>query len=142
MQSKGFTLLEVIVVIAILGIITAICIPKNTIRKQRLNSQARLLTNEIRMIRYKTMTEGGSPSITLDESGYKILEGSSHVKTVELGEDIIIGNNLTNRARMRFSPSGTPRHPGSIRLLDTVTMDYYDITIVPYTGRILLKEVN
>ena len=141
MQSRGMTLLEVIVVIAILGILTAICIPKNTIRKYNLHSQAKLLTNEIRMIRYKTMTEGGSPIISLNRNNYKILEGSSHIKTVELGDNISL-NNIVKMKKIRFSPSGSPRDAGSIRIEDKITTDYYDITIVPYTGRVLLKEVD
>lgn len=132
------TLIELIIVIAILGILAAICIPKNRMRYYRLDSQVKILTSEIRKARHKVMTEGGHHLIVLDENSYMISNGITHSKIVELGEDIWIGDNLGRK--VRFNPSGSPRRSGSITIQDMVTMKRYDITIVPYTGRILLIE--
>lgn len=138
MQNRGMTLIELILVIAILGIITSICLPKNNIRDYKLHSQAKLLTNEIRVIRHKVMTEGGFHGIILQENYYMITNGITHSKIVELGEDIYLGDNLGKQ--VKFNPDGSPRNAGSIIIQDKKTMKYYDITIVPYTGRILLKK--
>ena len=137
LKNRGMTLIEVIVVISILAIITSIITPKNNIRNYRLKSYARTMTNDIRMVRYLRMTEGEYYSILLQEHYYVILNGTKYIKKVEFGKDIRIGDNLGRV--IRFTYAGVPMGAGSIVIQDLKTRKYYDITIVPATGRILLR---
>ena len=132
------TLIELIIVIAIIGILAAISIPKNNMRHYRLDSKVKILTSDIRKVRYKVMTQGGRDNIVLRENSYIISNGSTLNNVVEFGEDISIGDNLGKQ--VRFNPSGTPKNSGSITIEDVITLKRYEITIVPHTGRILLIE--
>lgn len=138
MQNKGFTLIELIIIIAIMGIITSTFIPRNRASDYRLYSQARLLTNEIRMTRYKVMTEGGFQGIVINENSYSIVNDSKVIRKVELGEDFHITENLGSK--IKFDLNGIPIKGGSITIKDKHTKKSHIITIVPYTGRVLLKE--
>lgn len=138
MQNKGFTLIELIIIIAIMSILASICIPKNKIRDYQLHSQAKLLTNEIRMIRYKTMTEGGFDSIIINEENYLIVNGSEVTKNVQLEDKFHLSENFGRQ--IKFDLKGMPRSGGSITIKDRQTKRSHVITIVPYTGRVLLKE--
>ena len=138
MQNKGFTLIELIIVIAIIGIIASICMPKNRVSDYKLHSQAKLLTSEIRMIRYKVMTEGSFESIVINENSYSIVNDSKVINKVELDENFYITENLGSK--IKFNLNGTPLKGGSITIKDKNTQKSHVITIVPYTGRVLLKE--
>lgn len=139
-EDKGLTIVELVIVIAMLGILTSVCIPKNKIKDYRLHSQALTLTNDIRMIRYLMMTEGESYYISFSYTDYYVMNSLKIVKNVKLGDNIWMGNNMTNN--VRFSYNGSPKKAGSIMMKDTTTNKRYDITIVPYTGRVLLTEYH
>ncbi len=138
MQEKGFTLIELVIIIAIMGIITSVCIPKNKKSDYNLYASARLLTNEIRMSRYKMMTEGGFHGLLLNEKYYTVVDDGEVIKRIQLDDNIYLGENFDKQ--IRFDPSGIPKRGGSIIIRDKLTKKSYTITIVPYTGRVLLKE--
>lgn len=140
MREEGMTLIEVIIVIAILGIVTYISIPRYKTRNYKLHSQAQLLTNDIRKTRYKAMTQGGSPYIVLQENYYVVREKNTANLRVELGQDIWLGENLGSE--LKFSPNGSPKKGGTITIKDLKTNRCYNITVVPYTGRVLLQLEN
>lgn len=138
MQNKGFTLIELIIIIAILGIITSMCLPKSRVNNHKIYSEARLLTSEIRTLRYKVMTQGGIHSILLSEKYYSVINNGEVVKNVKLDDNTYISENFDKE--LKFDPSGSPKRGGSITIKDKTNNKSHVITIVPYTGRILLKE--
>lgn len=124
-----------------MGIVTSMCVPKNRIREYRLDSQARILLNDLRTIKHMSMTEGGTHTIYLRENGYIITNKSKHSnksRRVELGEGIKLTNN-TGR-NLSFNYNGSPINSCTITIIDQTIMKHHEITIVPHTGRILLKE--
>ncbi len=135
------TLVEIIVTIAIMGIIASISMPNTRIREYRLQSQARILLNDIRKIKHRSMTEGGTHILYLEGDSYVVKSTTNYVKheeRVELGEDMKIVDNLERK--ISFNSNGCPIKAGTITIEDKVTMKFHDITIIPYTGRILLKQ--
>lgn len=137
-EEKGLTLVELVVSIALLSVLTLICIPKNRINDYRMHGQAMMLTNDIRMIRSLIMAEGEAYHITLGNTDYVVMNGFKLVKRVEFGDDTWMGNNMKNK--IMFSYQGRPINAGSISIQNKVTGKFHDITIVPYTGRVLLKN--
>lgn len=104
----------------------------------------RILWNDIRDIRYITMTQG-KPMIILFPSDspnrYIIAYGNNTIKTVYMDEGIEIFHNSRKNV-IQFSLSGTSieKSAGTIRVFDTKTKKFVEITITPCTGRILLKD--
>lgn len=124
-----------------MGIVTSMCVPKNRIKEYKLQSQARILLNDLRTIKHSSMTEGGTHAIYLEENNYIITNKSKYSnksRKVELGEGIKLVNNAGRN--LSFNYNGSPINSCTITIIDQTIMKYHEITIVPHTGRILLKE--
>ena len=119
----------------------SICMPKNKIREYKLESQARILLNDIRVIKHRSRTEGGTHMIHLRDYDYVIkstTKNINQVKKVDFGSDIRLVDKLMKE--ISFNSNGSPINPGTITIEDPVIKKSHKITIVPLTGRILLKE--
>ncbi|MGF7056993.1 pilus assembly FimT family protein [Brassicibacter mesophilus] len=137
--DRGMTLIELLVVLSLLAIIASMVIPKIDRRDYFLMASSRMLRDDIRSIRYMKMTEGKNYKISLEYNRYVISRNSIQVKDVKLEKNFKIVHNISG-GNVWFSYIGAPLQSGTIRVLDDETNRYCEITIVPATGRILLKN--
>jgi len=138
-QNSGMTLVELLVVLSIIAIVTSMLIPKIERRDYYLLTSSRMLRDEIRTIRYMKMTEGKNYRILLGDNRYVIFENNKPVKDVKLEKNLKIAHNISG-GNIYFSHIGAPLKSGTIRIIDDETNNYCEITIVPATGRVLLKN--
>ncbi|SHI69534.1 Competence protein ComGC [Dethiosulfatibacter aminovorans DSM 17477] len=141
MDSKGYTLIELICIFALISILLLITVPNIDIDLFYLDKIAKEMTYDIRMVKSEDMLEPiKSFNIVLSDNGYSIKYSNGmpkYYKTVNLkdGYQIAFDNNS-----IMFNANGTPKHAQTITILHTSTGNKREITIVPYTGRILLLE--
>ncbi len=139
-SKTGFTMIELIIVIAILGIIMSLAIPNIKMHSFTHRAQALQLCSDIRNIRYLSMTKGRHYWIFLDRNFYKIREGTKVIKKVNMDN----GNEIfyTNQEIM-FSYIGAPVYGGTtITIYNKYADKSYRITIVPASGRTMIKSYN
>ncbi|MTI70173.1 MAG: hypothetical protein FH751_07980 [Firmicutes bacterium] len=138
MNNSGFTIIELICIVAILGIIITLTIP-NMKFSYGIKLYAVQLCSDIRHVRVKKMTEGKDYKIYIDDNFYEIRKGIKTIKRVDLPKDIKIISNYRKKY-INFTYRGAPVVSGSINIFDEKQNRYFQITIVPASGRILLKD--
>ena len=152
--SKGFTLVEILIVIALIGILTAIAAPnisawvetfkfKNTKREIGITMQLARMKAIARGVEYRVVFDLDAETFSLergnqaDGSDTWIAEGV--VSDVSSWADIAFVNSYTTGKRNKqFNPNGTSS-TGSIRL-NNAKGEKYKITLTPATGYITIAE--
>ena len=150
MDKRGFTLVELIVVLAIMSIIALIAIPRLPFDSFYLDSISQDMVYDIRYVKNMDMAEPDKSCYIMlsnDLSHYdncfyslRMTENvmSRIVKKVDLRKGYTVSYNVS--PDIMFNANGTPKHAQTITILHTSTGHYREITIVPNTGRILLLE--
>ena len=142
-NNKGMTLMELLLVIAILALFISIVMPKVERRDFHLITCSKMLRDDLRYIRFAKMAEGKNYFISLEEKQYTVKESAKIIKRVKLEKDFKIMHNFSNSGsvNLSFSYKGAPTlGGGTITIFDDKRNRYCEITIVPDTGRILLKD--
>lgn len=137
-NNSGFTMIELLIALALFGIIMTIVIPKLNFSHHYLRTQAKILCNEIRDVRMLRMTEGEDFKIILNRDYYQVNKGIRLVKRVNLKPEYKLYYNFSE---IKFSyNTGAPTRGDTITIMDTKNKRYMEITIVPSSGRVLLKD--
>lgn len=141
--QKGFTLVELMILIAVLSIILALVLPRLNFQDMLLKKEAYLLCWNIRKVRMQNMTDGTERQMELTATTYKIQNGPRDLEIYHFDDSIQIWDNLDSDpfvSRLKFSYYGSPNESGTIMIRNTKTKRYMEITIVPSSGRVLLKN--
>lgn len=153
-KTNGFTLVELLIVIAIISILTVTVLPKWQAGGINLGAQANQLASDIRYTQSLAMTSGQRYYLIKQSSNtYQILNASGSPITLAFGGTTMTLNSgitfgtLTNlpNSLIAFDGKGTPyttsTSPGTI-LASTATMPLVSgsttktISITPETGRV------
>ncbi len=140
LSHEGFTVVELIIVLAILGILSILAVPKINSSNFYLKMQGKKLCSEIRQIQISRMTLGEEYRITLSPEKYVIQNGPKDLKTIQLmpGYELLYD---FNKNKIMFQYNGAPVYGGTtIRIRNKKNGKYIEITIVPASGRVLMKE--
>jgi prepilin-type N-terminal cleavage/methylation domain-containing protein len=79
MKYSGFTVLELIVVLLVVGVLAAALMPRSTDRAVSVGAQADQLANDIRYVQSMAMTQGQRYRINLTATTYAIFAVSGSV---------------------------------------------------------------
>ena len=142
------TLTELIIVFAVIGIIITMAVPKTAFGTYYIDSAAKDLCADIRFVHSMNMCKPAD--------GYNIVFGTDFymvkniennlphvVKYIKLKNNYALANNavgLIGGNTLMFNANGTPKAPGTYTVINNSSGQKREITIVPYTGRVLLIE--
>lgn len=143
MNKKGYTLIEIITVVSLIGILVGLSIPKISTDFGYLDNSAAELLKDVRYIQTEVMKNpSNSCKISVDskEHSYYIIgpQNNKMLKSVKLKNRYTI--SYTGNGNLYFNSSGVPINPGTFRITDTKTSKFKEITVVVATGRSIILE--
>ncbi len=141
MKNDGFTLLEVITVFSLIGILIALSIPKISADFRYMDKIAEEFLGDARFIQMEAMKGFAAKYQIAVYSGtgrYYLKNNTLIIKTVKVKERYKI--KYTGEGELYFNADGTPINPGTFTITDTKTKEEKSVTVVPATGRTIIKE--
>lgn len=143
MSKSGFTLIETVVTIFILIILISLAVPKLDMDFAYMDKMANEFAMDVRYIQMESMKVPGAEyniRINMDEGFYNVDVDTVTVKTVKFKERYKISYNNINMKSIGFTYEGMPVNAGTFSILDTRTNEKKEVSIVPMTGRTIIKE--
>ncbi len=141
MKDDGFTLLEVITVFSLIGILMVVSMPRISANFRYMDRIAEGFLGDARFIQMEAMKGSSGKYRIAVNSGtgrYYLKSNTVIIKTVLVKERYKI--KYTGTGELYFNADGTPVHPGTFTITDTKTREEKSVTVVPATGRTIIKE--
>ncbi|MFA6393377.1 MAG: prepilin-type N-terminal cleavage/methylation domain-containing protein [Patescibacteria group bacterium] len=146
-KQKGFTLIEIVIVISIMALLTAITIPYLTKFQPnlKLTAAGRMLAADLRLAQQLTVTEQTVHLISLDISGdsYSLLSlgtATTTVKSVILPADVFFDSANTTVAEIRFNSYGGAAGGAAGQIQLKNTNEKFMVVNIKPSGYVELKD--
>lgn len=141
MRQQGFTLIEVLIVIAVLGILATMAIPRlgNSIADHELNSAAQQMVSELRYLQQITVnsdTDKAIPVMKFSTNDYRISQGVDTVRLVTLPPSVRIYGTPKDIVFEVFTGHIPINGNQTITLTSTKTNKTRSVVVYANTGRI------
>jgi prepilin-type N-terminal cleavage/methylation domain-containing protein len=143
MHNKGFTLIELLVTISILSVVMAlavITIDRNMFYLEKAADEFAADVRYVQMECMKSETAGYSISIDAANGRYYVYDIHAVKKTVVFDSRYQIEYSNPSGTYISFTHEGSPVNAGTFTITDTKTKETIQVSIVPGTGRTLIKE--
>lgn len=132
-QKRGFTIIELLTVIVIIGIVVGMSIPLFNNRSAKYRSNVRNLVDVLNMSKQKAVTTGSPVSFILVTDGF--VTGND---TFELYDGIsITSSDVSSTDTLYFFANGTTNKSA---IMEMSGFGYADTVVVTLAGFILSQE--
>lgn len=143
MGNQAFTLIELVITISILCIVLSLSFFLLDMDTFYMDKMAEEFIMDVRYIQTECMKSTyGNHKISIDVANgfYEIIDDAVVEKTVKFKSRYKIDYSNTNMKSIGFTYEGIPVNAGTFKILDTKTNKSKEISIVPATGRTVIKE--
>ena len=150
LNKKGFTLIELIVVITIIGILSSLSFMAFFNKKTELKKEAIALYNNLQYAKIYAIKNRQNVTVTFypDNNYYVIQFSDNNSRRYDLGDNVEFGDgnghtvsfDNTNPPKETFTPLGISKYAGSIYLKLKNSVNYLFIISVNLNGRIIIQD--